>query len=76
MDCSATKAALREAKELVQAFGKRSTCVPGAIFKLENIFNKLQPQVRQMKRHSVSVLHSLRAQTEYTGQQSIDSFMH
>ncbi|XP_074524707.1 transcriptional protein SWT1 [Halichoeres trimaculatus] len=52
IDCSATKAALREAKEFVQAFGKRSACVPGAISKLENLLNKLQPQVRQLKSHN------------------------
>ncbi|CAJ1060972.1 transcriptional protein SWT1 isoform X1 [Xyrichtys novacula] len=44
MDRSGTKAAIQMAKEFVKAFGKRSNCVPGAITKLENLFNKLQPQ--------------------------------
>lgn len=45
VDCSTTLAALQEAKELVKVFGKRSSCVPGAISIMDNIFNKLQPQV-------------------------------
>lgn len=45
MDCSATLAALQEAKELVKAFGKSSSRVPNAFSVIDNIFNKLQPQV-------------------------------
>ncbi|XP_040897227.1 transcriptional protein SWT1 isoform X2 [Toxotes jaculatrix] len=44
MDCSATLAALQEAKELVKAFGNRSSRVPSAISVMDNIFNKLQSQ--------------------------------
>ncbi|XP_028444284.1 transcriptional protein SWT1 isoform X3 [Perca flavescens] len=43
-DCSATSAALQEAKELVKAFGKSSSRVPSAISIMDNIYNKLQPQ--------------------------------
>ncbi|KAK9519576.1 hypothetical protein VZT92_022295 [Zoarces viviparus] len=43
-NCSATSAALQEAKELVKVFGKSSRLVPSAISKLDNIYNKLQPQ--------------------------------
>lgn len=46
-DCSATLAALQEAKELVKAFGKSSSCVSSAFSVMDNIFNKLQPQVSQ-----------------------------
>lgn len=42
MDCSATLAALQEAKELVKAFGKSSSRVPSAISVMDSIFNKLQ----------------------------------
>ncbi|AWP10690.1 putative transcriptional protein SWT1 [Scophthalmus maximus] len=44
MDCDDTLAALQEAKELVKAFGRRSSRVPGAVSIMDNIFNKLQPQ--------------------------------
>ncbi|XP_062280523.1 transcriptional protein SWT1 isoform X1 [Scomber scombrus] len=44
MDCSATLAALQEAKELVEAFEKRSSHVPSALSIMDNIFHKLQPQ--------------------------------
>ncbi|XP_032380779.1 transcriptional protein SWT1 isoform X2 [Etheostoma spectabile] len=43
-DCSATSAALQEARELVKAFGKSSSRVPSAISIMDNIYNKLQPQ--------------------------------
>ncbi|KAK2835263.1 hypothetical protein Q5P01_015747 [Channa striata] len=44
MDCGSTLVVLEEAKELVKVFGKSSSRVPSAISRLENIFNKLQPQ--------------------------------
>ncbi|XP_045905109.1 transcriptional protein SWT1 isoform X2 [Micropterus dolomieu] len=44
VDCSTTLAALQEAKELVEAFGRSSSHVPSAISIMDNIFNKLQPQ--------------------------------
>ncbi|XP_075944428.1 transcriptional protein SWT1 [Anarhichas minor] len=43
-NCSATSAALQEAKELVKVFGKSSRLVSSAISILDNIYNKLQPQ--------------------------------
>lgn len=45
MDCGATVAALQEAMDFVKAFGKSSSRVPTAISVMDNIFNKLQPQV-------------------------------
>ncbi|XP_053178581.1 transcriptional protein SWT1 [Scomber japonicus] len=44
VDCSSTLAALQEAKELVEAFEKRSSHVPSALSRMDNIFHKLQPQ--------------------------------
>ncbi|XP_044054834.1 transcriptional protein SWT1 isoform X2 [Siniperca chuatsi] len=44
VDCSATLAAIQQAKELVKAFERSSSCVPSAISVMDNIFNKLQPQ--------------------------------
>ncbi|XP_070765322.1 transcriptional protein SWT1 [Enoplosus armatus] len=44
VDCSATLAALQEAKELVKTFGRSSSRVPSAIPMMDNIFYKLQPQ--------------------------------
>ncbi|KAM7011946.1 transcriptional protein SWT1 [Tautogolabrus adspersus] len=52
VNCTATKAALQEAQELVKAFGKRSNRVPGAIAKLDNLFNKLQPQISEKQIYS------------------------
>ncbi|KAF3690688.1 Transcriptional protein SWT1 [Channa argus] len=49
MDCSATLVALKEAKELVKEFGKSSSRIPSAISQMDNIFNKLQPQVSLSK---------------------------
>lgn len=46
VDCSATLDALQEAKELVKAFGTRSSRVPRTLSMIDSIFNKLQPQVR------------------------------
>ncbi|KAI9517516.1 hypothetical protein NQZ68_004734 [Dissostichus eleginoides] len=42
--CRDASALLRDAKELVKAFGKRSRRVFGAISRMDNIFNKRQPQ--------------------------------
>ncbi|KAK5930566.1 hypothetical protein CgunFtcFv8_026789 [Champsocephalus gunnari] len=42
--CRDASALLRDAKELVKAFGKRSRCVSAAISRMDNIFNKRQPQ--------------------------------
>ncbi|KAF3835348.1 hypothetical protein F7725_027906 [Dissostichus mawsoni] len=42
--CRDASALLRDAKELVKAFGKRSRRVSGAISRMDNIFNKRQPQ--------------------------------
>lgn len=47
VDRSAVLAALQEAKELVQAFGKSSSLVPSALSVMDNIFNKLQPPVNK-----------------------------
>ncbi|XP_065811647.1 transcriptional protein SWT1 isoform X1 [Labrus bergylta] len=52
VNCTATKAALQEAKELVKAFGKSSNRVPGAISELDNLFNKLQPQISEKQIYS------------------------
>lgn len=46
VDCSATLDALQEAKQLVKAFGTRSSRVPRALSMIDSIFDKLQPQVR------------------------------
>lgn len=46
VDCSATLDALQEAKELVKAFGTRSSRVPHALSMIDSIFKKLQTQVR------------------------------
>ncbi|XP_069377784.1 transcriptional protein SWT1 isoform X3 [Paralichthys olivaceus] len=45
VDCDATLKALQGAKELVKAFGKSSSLVAGSISIMDNIFNKLQPQL-------------------------------
>lgn len=45
-DRSATSVALQEAKELVKAFGTRSSRVPRVLSMMDSLFNKLQPQVR------------------------------
>ncbi|KAJ4943682.1 hypothetical protein JOQ06_006180 [Pogonophryne albipinna] len=42
--CRDASALLRDAKELVKAFGKRSRRVSAAISRMDNIFNKRQPQ--------------------------------
>lgn len=47
VDCSAILAALQEAKDLVQAFGKCSSRAPSALSVMNNIFKKLQPQVNK-----------------------------
>lgn len=47
VDRSAVLAALQEARELVQAFGKSSSLVPSALSVMDNIFNKLQPPVNK-----------------------------
>lgn len=49
MDCSTTLVALQEANDLVKAFRKSSSRVPRAISIMDNIFNKLQPQVSWSK---------------------------
>ncbi|KAK5869643.1 hypothetical protein PBY51_024345 [Eleginops maclovinus] len=43
-NCRDASAVLRDAKELVEAFGKRSRCVSGAISRIDNILNQRQPQ--------------------------------
>lgn len=45
-DCSETSVALQEAKELVKAFGTRSSRAPRVLSMMDSLFNKLQPQVR------------------------------
>lgn len=49
VDTSSVLMVLQEAKELVKAFGNRSSHVPSAISVMDNIFNKLQPQVSWSK---------------------------
>ncbi|XP_076580451.1 transcriptional protein SWT1 isoform X2 [Chaetodon auriga] len=44
VDCSAIEEALQEAKELVTAFEKSSSRVPSALARMDNIFNKEEPQ--------------------------------
>ncbi len=65
MDCSATLAALQEAKELVKAFGRSSSRVPSALAVMDNISNKLRPQVSWEHNRRLSVLHASRAQIDF-----------
>ncbi|XP_070817099.1 transcriptional protein SWT1 isoform X2 [Chaetodon trifascialis] len=44
VDCSAIEEALQEAKELVKAFEKSSSRVPSALARMDNMFNKEEPQ--------------------------------
>ena len=78
-DCSATLAVLQEAKEFVKAFGKRSSRVASAISVMDNIYNKLQPQVSKERIRSLSVLHAVTAQLHslnWVGDVFIPCFCH
>lgn len=60
VDCNAILAALQEAMELVKAVGKSSSRVSSAVSIMDNIFNKLQPQVSL--KWIWSMLHAVEAQ--------------